>query len=129
MFLNGIILILLAILASSSFIIKMKPSAKPIIDSLTPFQGGIGLIACIWGIWIIIKSSIGLSFLGLLSGIVTACLGLILGYSLISTLILSRNKTALSKGQMLKEKIAVYQVPMGFAAFGLGVYSLIRSFI
>ena len=131
----AIVLLLLGVLAASSVIVKNKPDAKELIDKLVPIQGWLGFIACFWGVWGIIQSVLNIGWLTtvpvwwitfLAMSIVTASLGLLLGFSLISKFVLSKNEEAMAKGEALRMKLAGYQIPLGFAAIGLAIWGIIN---
>jgi hypothetical protein len=137
--LGGIITIIGGILAASGFIIAKKPNAKELIDKLVPYQGWIGFVMFFWGLWEIIGCIRGLGLLSvapliwifwLLSGIADIGVGFILGFALISKYALSKNATALAKGQELRGKLVKVQIPLGFLAIVMGVvYILMRVLI
>ena len=131
---GGIITICGGLLAASAFIISRKPNAKELIDKLTPYEGWIGALMFFWGVWEIIGCVRGLSILSedplswifwLLSGVADLLVGFILGFKLISTWVLSKNETALAKGQELRAKLVNVQVPLGFAAIISGVLYIV----
>ncbi len=126
----SITLIILGVLAAASVIIKKKPEAKALIDFLVPFQGWIGFVCFFWGAWGVIgsvRTIAGLASNPLLWGMGLAAaslligLGLLLGFALISKYVLSKNDAAMQKGEMLRAKLANYQIPLGFIAIILGL--------
>ncbi|MBI5724712.1 MAG: hypothetical protein HZA50_12185 [Planctomycetes bacterium] len=143
-------LIVLGVLAASSFIVAKKPNAKELIDKIVPFQGWIGFVVCLWGLWTIIDAlwtfgrlasllgpyasfipgSIWLWWLTyLLTGVLEAGLGFLMGYGLISKFILSKSPEAQAKGQAILAKLTKIQVPLGLAGIIFGVWSLLSWFI
>ena len=123
------------LLGAASLIIAKKPNAKDLIDKLTPYQGWIGVILVLWGIWDLIGV---LRSLGAVSGfwviwLVTAvtelALGFLLGYGLISKYVLGRSPQALKKGQQLRAKLAIYQGPLGVVAIGLAILFAVLTLI
>lgn len=52
--LYGILLIILGLLAAPALFLKNKPNAKELLDKLVPYQGWIGLVFCVWGVFGII---------------------------------------------------------------------------
>lgn len=130
-----IIAILGGLIASSSVIVAKKPNAKELIDKLTPFQGWIGVILAIWGLWGIISSILNIGDLGLswiialAVAVVEFVVGFLLGYGLISKYVLEKNETAKEKGQALRLKLTNYQIPAGLILLALGVLSLVFYFI
>ena len=126
----SITLIILGILAAASVIIKKKPEAKAMIDFLVPFQGWIGFVCFFWGVWGVIGSVRTIAALtstpllwsmGLAAVLLLVSLGLLLGFALISKYVLSKNEAALQKGEVLRAKLANYQIPLGFVAIILGL--------
>ncbi len=136
--LAGIITIVGGILAASSFIVARKPNAKELIDKMVPYQGWIGIVMFGWGIWEILGVLRMMSWLTqfplrwvfwLLCGVADIGVGFLLGFSLISKWTLSKNATALAKGQELRAKLVKVQVPLGFLAIAMGLLYIIFLFI
>lgn len=134
----GITLILLSIIAVPSLLLSKKPNAKELLDKIAPYQGWIGLAFCFWGIWGIIQTVLNIGLLSsypiwwvtmLASNIVEAVLGFILGYGMISKLVLSKNEKAKEKGEKLLAKLAPIQGKLGLAGIAIGVWVIIASFI
>jgi hypothetical protein len=50
----AVVLMLCGAAAASSLIIARRPDAKPLLDKLLPLQGYLGVVAAIWGVWIVI---------------------------------------------------------------------------
>lgn len=135
----GITLIILGILAVPSLILSKKPNAKELIDKLIPYQGWIGLVACVWGIWVVISSILGIGtwlsaypiywIIWLVSGLVLACLGFILGYGLITKYALSKNPTAAEKGEQVLAKLTPLQGKLGILALIVGIIAIISDII
>lgn len=119
------------LIASSSVIIAKKPNAKELIDKITPFQGWIGVILAIWGLWGVISSLLNIGdlglywIIGLAVAVVEFVVGFLLGYGLISKYALEKNETAKEKGQALRLKLTKYQIPAGLILLALGVLSLV----
>jgi hypothetical protein len=125
-----IILFLGGVLGAANLIVAKRPDAKAQIDKLTPYQGVIGVVLLLWGIWDIIGV---LRSLGVVSAVpvwwliylITALtelgLGFLLGYALISKYALSKSPEATAKGEMLRLKLAAYQGPLGVVAIVLAI--------
>ncbi len=135
---GGIITICGGILAASAFIIARKPNAKELIDKLTPYEGWIGALMFFWGTWEIIGAVRGLSLLSeapltwifwLCSALADLFVGFILGFKLISKWVLSKNETALAKGQEIRLKLSKFQVPLGFFAIVMGALYTVWFFV
>lgn len=133
---NGILLILLGILAVPSLLLSRRPDAKDLLDKITPYQGWIGVVFCIVGLLAVIRGLFNLNVLfyfpiyGLLFmavAVVMTLLGFILGYSLIQKYALSKNATANEKGVQVLEKIRPMQGKLGILAIILGIVLIILS--
>ena len=134
----GITLILLGCLAVPSLIMTKKPDAKAVFDKIAPYQGIIGIIFALWGVWGIIQCLLNIGWLSLIpvawliwllvSG-VEAALGFILGYGLISKHLLSKSEAATEKGEKLLQKLLPLQGKLGIAAIVLGVIQIVVSII
>ncbi|HHC80973.1 MAG TPA: hypothetical protein ENK46_13910 [Flavobacteriia bacterium] len=134
----GISLILLSIIAVPSLLLSKKPNAKELLEKVAPYQGWIGLVFCIWGVWGIITAFLHMGWLSaapiwwitLLAGsVVEAGLGFMLGYGLMNELFLSKNEAAKEKAEMIREKIAPKQGKLGILGIIVGVWMIIASFM
>ena len=134
----GITLILLSIIAVPSLILAKKPNAKELLAKVEPYQGWIGLVFCFWGVWGIISAFLNMGWLTtapvwwitLLAGsFVEATLGFMLGYSLINKLVLSKNATAIEKGERLRAKLAPKQGKLGVLGLIVGAWMIVASFM
>ncbi len=132
----GITLAVLGVLATPSLLLSKKPNAKEILNKITPYQGWIGLVFCIWGVWGIIQAILSLGLLGsqpiwwitwIANSTLEASLGFLLGYGMISKLILSKNEAAKEKGELLLQKLSPLQGRLGLIAIILGIWSIIAS--
>ncbi|MFH1529717.1 MAG: hypothetical protein ABIK09_03160 [Pseudomonadota bacterium] len=136
---TGALLIVLGILAASGFIIKKRPEAKELIAKLATYQGWIGFVCCIWGVWTIINSVLNLGWLKefpiwwityLASGVVQAGLGFILGYGLLQTYALAKAPAeARAKAEQFYQKLVAVQIPFGLIGIGVGVWCIIAQFM
>ncbi len=136
--LNGIVLIALSLLAVPSLVLSRKPDAKELLDKIKPYQGWIGLVACIWGLWGIISMLLSLRLLARSpiwwisatgGAVLTALLGFILGYGLINKLILSKNEEAKQKGKEMLAKLAPVEGTLGIIGIFLGIWLIITRII
>ncbi|UXP30937.1 hypothetical protein N6H18_11300 [Reichenbachiella agarivorans] len=134
----GITLIILGILAAPSLLLAKKPNAQELLDKITPYQGWIGLAFCFWGIWGVIQAVLNMSMLTtwpiwwitwLASSAVEAVLGFILGYGMISRLILSKNEEAKKKGEALLAKLAPMQGKLGLVGICVGAWVIVASIL
>lgn len=134
----GITLILLGILAAPSLLLSRKPNAKEWLDKITPYQGWIGIIFCIWGLFGIISAILHISLLGVMPiwwitwmacVVIEALLGFILGYGMISQYVLSKNEKAQEKGEQLLAKLAPIQGKLGLASIIIGIWVIIAHIL
>jgi len=135
---TSIILIVLGVLAASSSIVAKRPDAKSYIDAVVPYQGWLGVVACLWGIWIVFNAILHLEWIGYvpiwwltfaLSGVLEFTLGLLLGHALITKYLLSRSEEATRRGDQLHQNLLPYQVTLGYAAIVLGVWVIVATLI
>jgi hypothetical protein len=133
---SGIWLIVLGVLGASSLIIAKKPDAKEIIAKIAPYQGWIGAVSALWGVWGLIRAILNLGLLGsapvawftmLAVAVVQTALGLILGIGVLKTFI--KHPDAQRKMDEALTQLAPQQGAFGLAAIGWGVWSLISSFV
>ncbi len=134
----GITLIILGILAAPSLLLSKKPNAKELLDKITPYQGWIGLIFCLWGIWGVISAILNIGVLGhwpiwwitwIAGAAIQAVLGFILGYGMISKLLLSNNEDAKKKGEQILQKLAPIQGKLGIVGIIIGIWVIVANFI
>jgi len=135
---TAIVLIVCGALAAASFVVAKRPDAKQAIDKLVPYQGWIGLVVCFWGVWSIISAVLSLGLLAhwpvywitfMAVGVLEFVLGFLLGFGLITKYALSKNAEALARGQQLRGKLVVYQIPLGLIGIGLGIWCVAVSFL
>jgi hypothetical protein len=134
----GIFLVLLSIVAVPSLILSKKPNAKELLEKIEPYQGWIGLLFCLGGIWGIISAILSISWLTtapiwwitLLAGsIVQATLGFMLGFGLMNKLFLGKNEKAKEKAAEIISKIAPKQGKLGILGIIVGIWMIVASFL
>jgi len=134
------VVILLAggLLGAANLIIAKKPNAKELIEKLTPYQGWIGVVLVLWGIWDLVGVFRSLGVLSaapvwwvlyLVTAVTELALGFLLGYGLISKYVLGSSPQALEKGQQLRARLANYQGPLGVVAIGLAIIFAVLTVI
>ena len=130
----GILLILLSLIAVPSLILSKKPNAQELLDKVAPYQGWIGIVFCLLGIWGIISAFLNIGWLTsapiwwftLLAGsVVQATLGFILGYGIISKQLLSGSNEAQEKANQLLAKLAPIQGKLGLVGIGVGIWMIV----
>lgn len=141
MILFALLLVAAGALAIPSLIAAKQPNAKEALDKLVPFQGIIGIVLLLLGLYLVIAEFLSDSFtvlrfispLGsivyLISVLVGIALGLLLGYGLIKKHALSKNADAARSGDLVLAKLARIQAPLGIAGIALGVWLLVWRFI
>jgi hypothetical protein len=138
MLFTGIVLLVLGVLAAAASIVAKRPDAKQYIEKLVPYQGWIGFVVCIWGVWIIISSILNLGMLGRVplwwltyaaTGVLQFTLGLLLGYALLTKYLLSRNAEAMKRGEEVRGKLVPYQVTLGYASLAVGLWAVVGNFV
>lgn len=133
---NGIWLALLGILAVPSLILAKRPDAKEMLGKLAPYQGWMGAVSALWGVWGIISSVLNLGWLSvapiywvtfLADSVLLFALGLILGIGTLKTFI--KDPTAQAKMDQTLAKLAPHQGRLGLAGVGLGIWMIVASFL
>jgi ABC-type multidrug transport system permease subunit len=128
----------LSIIAVPSLILAKKPNAKELLDKIEPYQGWIGLIFCLGGVWGVISSVLNMGWITsypiwwitLLAGsLVQAVLGFMLGFGMINKLILSKNETAQQKAEALREKLAPKLGKLGVFGLIVGAWMIVASLL
>ncbi len=131
---GGLITIAGGILAASGFIIKRSPNAQSLIDKIAPYQGWIGMLMFVWGVWETLHSVLGISLVAshpiswafwLASGVADLLVGFLLGFGLITHYALSRNAQAMAKGQRIRSTLMGIQAPLGLLAIVMGVLYIV----
>ena len=126
-------LFILGMLAASNLIIARKPDAKEIIAKFAPYQGWMGVVAFVSGIYNTIWSLgllgsyfiLGVTFLAV--SVVMVVLGLLLGVGTLKTFVKAPAATA--KLDAAVAKLAPLQGTIGLVAMGLAAWGLVATFI
>ena len=134
-----IILFLGGALASSSFILAKKPNAKDLFAKVAPYQGTIGVIMFLWGIWDIIWIVMNMGMFTLflavplitwkitavmmiVTAIVQLVLGFLLGFGMIQAFAAKKNPAAAAKSEAVMKKLAPHQTWLGFLAMACAIW-------
>ena len=113
------------LLAMSSLFVGRSPQAAQKLATLAKYQGWIGLTMFGWGVWELISCVLNVGLLGshplvfifwALSGVADFTVGLLLGFGLISTYAFRGNAMAIAKGDAVRSKLVVFQIPLGALA-------------
>lgn len=133
---NGLWLAVLGVLGAANLIVARRPDAKEMIAKLAPYQGWIGAVSALWGLWGIISSVLNIGWLSLApiywvtflaNSVLQTGLGLLLGVGVLKTFI--KDPTAQAKMDETNAKLAPYQGTMGLAAIGVGIWMVISGFL
>ncbi len=133
---SGVWLAVLGILGASNLIIARKPDARELIAKLAPYQGWIGAVSALWGVWGIISSVLSIGWLTtfpiywitfLAAAVVQAGLGLLLGVGTLKTFV--KQPQAIEKMDVLVTKLAPFQGTMGLISIGVGVWMVVVSLL
>lgn len=133
---GGLWLAVLGVLGASNIIIARRPDAKEMIGKLAPYQGWIGAISAIWGVWMVISSILSIGWLAvapiywvtyLADGVLQLLLGLLLGVGVIKQFV--KDPTANEKMDQTIAKLAPYQGILGLIAIGVGLWMVVAGFL
>ncbi len=133
---NGIWLAVLGVLGASSLIISKKPDAKELIGKMAPYQGWIGAVSALWGVWGLISSVLSLGWLSLwpvywvtffVGAVLLLSLGFLLGVGVLKTFI--TNPEAQARMNQTIVKLTPYQGKLGVVAIVLGIWMITASFL
>lgn len=126
--LTPLLLLFLGLLASPQILLSRRPDAQAFLDKILPYQGVIGVVACIWGVIVSFDALFHLGRIGLFSwlvwvgsGLILAALGFLLGYALIKQYALSRHADAETRGEQARAQLTAYQPTLAMAAVALGI--------
>jgi len=140
---NGLVLVVLGALCIPSLVAQKSPNAKELLDKVVPFQGIIGFVAFIWGVWVIIQCIIGLGWIGwafplglirwityLANGVLLLAGGAILGWALIQKNLLAKAPDNVkAKAEESFAKLVAFQPKIGIIAIIFGVWVIISAII
>ena len=135
---NVAILFLGGCLASSSFILAKKPNAKDLFAKVAPYQGTIGVIMFLWGVWevldVVMHMDIFLMLFAftitwkitavvwIVTALVCLVLGFLLGFGMITAFAAKKSPAAAAKSEQIMKKLAPHQTWLGFVAIGCSIW-------
>lgn len=131
---QGIIMIIAGLLASPALIAGKSKNADDFLAKISPYQGWIGFVLFIWGVWGIIQSILWLSLLStwpilwvtlLAIAILEVALGILLGFNLIDQYILSKNAQSAERGKMMHKKLLAKQSMIALIGIAVGIWCII----
>ena len=133
---NGIWLAVLGILGASSLIISRRPDAAQMIAKLAPYQGWIGAVSALWGVWGVISCVLSIAwmtsypifwFTWVADSVLQVALGLLLGVGVLKTFI--KDPTASAKMDQTIAKLSPFQGTLGLVAIGVGIWMVVASML
>ena len=131
---TGVWLAVLGVLGAASLIVAKKPDAKELIAKLSPYQGWIGAVSALWGLWWTISAVLNIGFMAhfpiwwitwLATGLVMLLLGFLLGIGVMKTFV--KDPKANEKADQMLAKLAPYQGTLGLISIGLGIWSVLSG--
>ena len=138
----AILLVMCGLLAAAECIVKKRPEAANIIDKLRPYQGVIGIVTCLWGLWSFIWALVSLRNMSgapggawlwwvtyLLTAMTAIALGFMMGYGLFAKKYLGDSEETRVKGEKLVAKLDAYKIPLGKLGILLGIWCVIAAII
>jgi hypothetical protein len=132
----GIWLAILGVLGASNLIIARRPDAAAMIGRMAPYQGWMGAVSALWGIYNLIFCVLGISLLTdapivwilwLACSVVQTALGLLLGVGVMKTFI--KDPTASAKMDETIAKLSPFQGIIGLTGIGLGIAAAVWDII
>lgn len=132
----GVWLLVLGVLGASNLIIARKPDAKELIGKIAPYQGWMGAVSALWGVWGLISAILSIGLLTshpiwwatwVATDVILVALGLLLGIGTLKTFI--KQPQAVEKMDMMVAKLAPKQGVLGLVGIGLGAWCLVASFL
>jgi len=135
-FISGLWLAVLGVLGAASLIIAKRPDAREAIGKLAPYQGWIGAVSALWGVWGVISAVLSIGWLAhwpiywvtfLADSVLQLALGLLLGVGVLKSFI--KDPRANQKMDQTITKLAPFQGTLGLVAIGLGLWMIVAGFL
>jgi hypothetical protein len=129
-------LLVLGAVCASNLIIARKPDAKELIAKVAPYQGWIGAISALWGVWWLINWILNmrvmmtwpiLGITWLANSILLLSLGLLCGIGVLKTFI--KAPAATEKLDLTVAKLAPYQAILGLVGIGVAIWTILDLYI
>lgn len=128
--LAGLWLLLLGALGASSLVAKREAGRKA-LAALEPYQGWIGVISAVWGVWLLFRALVlvrfgaGVWLVSLAMAALFICLGLVLGVGIIESFL--KDPAGRANFEKLVAKLTPYRQTLGVVAMVLGVVSILYA--
>ena len=128
---TGVWMILLGVLAASHLILARQPNARDIIEKITPFQGWIGVISFLWGLWTLFISLLLLGSTEIMpiawlvrvaTGVLLIGLGLVLGLGIMKEVI--KHPPTVQWMDRLHRNLEPKQGALGLVSICVGIFAV-----
>jgi hypothetical protein len=133
---NGLWLAVLGLLGASNLVVAKRPDAKYVIAKLAPYQGWIGAVSALWGVWGVLQAILNLRWFGYVpvyylaftaDAVLSVALGLLLGVGVLKTFI--KHPQAVAKLDQAIARLAPKQGTLGVIALGVAAWMIVASFM
>jgi len=131
--LHGIWLLLLGGLGAASLVAR-RPEGRKALEALEPYQGWIGVVSVVVGVWYLIVGALGVGFirwgafawlLRVADGLLLTALGLVLGVGILRTFF--KSPAAQARLDDWTRSLQPYRERLGIGAMVLGGYLVLRA--
>lgn len=127
--LQGLWLVLIGVLGASSLVAKREAGRKA-IAALEPYQGWIGAVSVLWGVWRLVVLLLGgFRYRPWLVSVAVAglfiCLGLVLGVGILESFL--KDPGGRANFEKLVQKLTPYRQTLGVVAMVLGAFTILSS--
>jgi hypothetical protein len=129
-FILGLWLVVLGALGASSLVAK-KEAGRKALAALEPYQGWIGVISVVLGVWrfivliFLLRYASGLWLISLAVAGLLICLGLVLGVGIIESFL--KDPAGRANFDRLVAKLTPYRQALGVVAMVLGVIEILSA--
>ena len=132
----GIWMALLGVLAAPSLVLSKRPDAKQALDKIAPFQGWIGAISALWGVWGVISMLLNIGWIKhwpiywatyMATSLLQLALGLLLGVGVLKTFV--KAPAAQSRMDDMIARLAPKQGKLGLFGIVMGAWLVVCGFV
>lgn len=129
-------LLVLGVVSASNLIIARKPDAKELIAKFAPYQGWIGAISAVWGVWWLINwilhvgammtwPILGITWLA--NSLLLLGLGVLCGIGVLKMFV--KAPAATEKLDQTVARLAPYQGMLGLIGIGVAVWTILDLYV